>query len=205
MAGTGKRIWLILTLVLALGAAAGAQPTRDRSLILSHILTFADADGRVVRSTDFPDKWLLIYFGYTHCADFCPTSLSVMVSALEQIGAAAELIQPLFVTVDPERDKGPILRSFAQAFDRRLIGLGGSVAEIRQAADELGVSFQAVRQGDASYTIDHSSSFTLIEPSRQRAHVLRNTETQLLAAKLIEVMIAAGAPLGNVNNIGAYR
>jgi cytochrome oxidase Cu insertion factor (SCO1/SenC/PrrC family) len=200
---TAKRI--LLTFVVVLGTAADAQPTRDSSLILSHTLTFTDAEGRVVRTSDFPGKWLLVYFGYTHCADFCPTGLSVMVNALEQIGAAAAHIQPLFVTVDPERDKGPILRSFAEAFDRRLIGLGGSSDEIRQAADELGVSFQVVLQGDNNYVIDHSSTYTFIEPSRTRAHVLRMAETQLLAAKLIEVMTAAGAPLDNVNNLGAYR
>jgi cytochrome oxidase Cu insertion factor (SCO1/SenC/PrrC family) len=200
---TAKRI--LLTFVVVLGTAADAQPTRDSSLILSHTLTFTDAEGRVVRTSDFPGKWLLVYFGYTHCADFCPTGLSVMVNALEQIGAAAAHIQPLFVTVDPERDKGPILRSFAEAFDRRLIGLGGSTDEIRQAADELGVSFQVVLQGDNNYVIDHSSTYTFIEPSRTRAHVLRMAETQLLAAKLIEVMTAAGAPLDNVNNLGAYR
>jgi cytochrome oxidase Cu insertion factor (SCO1/SenC/PrrC family) len=200
---TAKRI--LLTFAVVLGTAADAQPTRDSSLILSQTLTFTDADGRVVRTSDFPGQWLLVYFGYTHCADLCPTGLSVMVNALEQIGAAAAHIQPLFVTVDPERDKGPILRSFAEAFDRRLIGLGGSSGDIRHAADALGISFQVVLQGDNNYVIDHSSNYTFIEPSRTRAHVLRMAETQLLAAKLIEVMTAAGAPLDNVNNLGAYR
>ena len=58
-----------------------------------------------------PGKWLLVYFGYTHCTDLCPTGLSVLANALDQIGPAAEHVQPLFVTVDPERDKGPLLRT----------------------------------------------------------------------------------------------
>ena len=57
-------------------------------------------------------------------------------------------VQPLFVTVDPERDKGPLLRTFTEAFDKRLIGLGGSVEQIKEAADALGVSFEKVAQGD---------------------------------------------------------
>ena len=104
---------------MALGLHGRAM-AQELALAPDRPLTFVDADGREVRSSDFPDKWLLIYFGYTHCADLCPTGLSAMVNALEQIGPAAEHVQPLFVTVDPERDKGPILRSFARGFDERL-------------------------------------------------------------------------------------
>lgn len=168
-------------------------------------MTFADADGRVVRSTDFAGKWLLVYFGYTHCADLCPTGLSVLVNALDQIGRASEHIQPLFITVDPERDKGPVLRSFTAAFDSRLIGLGGTSGQIREAAEALGVSFQKVVQGDASYVIDHSASYALVDPAHSRVQVLRVAEPHMLAAKLIEALTQAGVPLDNVNNVGAYR
>jgi cytochrome oxidase Cu insertion factor (SCO1/SenC/PrrC family) len=198
-----KRIALVLTAALALGAAA--LSARAGSLALDRPLTFADAEGRVVRSTDFHGKWLLVYFGYTHCADLCPTGLSVLVNALDQIGPAAEHVQPLFVTVDPERDKGPVLRSFTEAFDKRLIGLGGTLEQIREAADALGISFQKVTQGDAEYVVDHSSSYVLIDPSRTRAQMLRMAEPHLLAAKLIEALAKANVPLGNVNNAGAYR
>jgi len=94
---------ILLSGFLALGRP-GAAAAQELALAPDRPLTFVDADGRAVRSSDFPDKWLLVYFGYTHCADLCPTGLSNMVSALAQIGPAAEHIQPLFVTVDPERD-----------------------------------------------------------------------------------------------------
>jgi cytochrome oxidase Cu insertion factor (SCO1/SenC/PrrC family) len=205
MSRGARRIALVLVAALTLAAVADVAPAGDGTLALSQPLTFADADGRVVRSTDFPGKWLLVYFGYTHCADFCPTGLSVLVNALDEIGQASQQFQPLFVTVDPERDKGPVLRSFAEAFDKRLIGLGGTIEQIRDAADALGVSFQKVLQGDASYVIDHSSNYVLIDPSRARAEVLRVAEPHLLAAKLIEVLTKAGVALDNVNNVGAYR
>ena len=128
-----------------------------------------------------------------------------MANALDQIGPAAQHIQPLFVTVDPERDKGPMLRTFTEAFDKRLIGLGGTVEQIREAADALGISFQKVTQSDSSYAVDHSSDYVLIDPSRARIQTLRIAEPHLLAAKLIEVLTKAGVPLNNVNNIGAYR
>jgi len=193
--------------MLALMAAAPAAPAGERggrTLDLRR-LTFSDADGKVVRSTDFAGKWLLAYFGYSHCADLCPTGLSVLANALDQIGAAAEHIQPLFITVDPERDKGAILRSFPKAFDRRMIGLGGSVEEIKAAAEAFGVSFQKVAAGDWDYVVDHTSSYTLVDPSRAEAETLREAEPHLLAAKLIAALSKAGVALDNVNNIGAYR
>ena len=143
--------------------AAMAQELR---LAPDRPLTFVDADGRTVRSTDFAGKWLLVYFGYTHCTDLCPTGLSVLANALDQIGPAAEHVQPLFITVDPERDKGPLLRTFAQSFDKRLIGLGGSVEQIKEAATALGVSFAKVAQGGSDYVVDHSSTYVLIDPAR---------------------------------------
>ena len=192
--------------LVALALLAGlAKPiAQELQLAPDRPLTFVDADGRVVKSGDFAGKWLLVYFGYTHCADLCPTGLSVLASALDQIGPAAAHVQPLFVTVDPERDKGAILRSFTEAFDKRLVGLGGTVEQIKEAAQALDVSFEKVVQG-SDYAIDHSSGYTLVDPSRTRAETLRVAEPHLLAAKLIDALAKAGVPLSGVNNVGAYR
>ena len=195
---------LAVTVVLLCGLAASATGQQLRPAPLQ-ALSFIDADGRVVRSSDFPGKWLLIYFGYMHCSDLCPTGLSVLASALDQIGPAAAHVQPLFVTIDPERDQGPELRRFAEAFDKRLIGLTGSPAEIKLAAATLGVAFEKVAQPGAGYLVDHSSDYLVIDPSASAVRSLRIAEPHLLAAALIELLRAGGAALGNVNNIGAYR
>ena len=163
-----------------------------------------DQDGKTIADTDLRGKWLLVYFGYTHCADLCPTGLTAMATALDQIGDAAAHIQPLFVTVDPERDKGPLLRDFTQSFDPRLIGLGGTVEQIREAAAALGVTFEKVAQ-NSGYSIDHSSTYTLVDPARSRAVVLRLAEPHMIAARLIEELAKAGVPLDTVNNVEAYR
>jgi protein SCO1/2 len=195
---------LLLLGVVAFGAYGATAVAQELPLAPDRPLTFVDADGQAVRSSDFPGQWLLVYFGYTHCADLCPTGLSAMVNALDQIGPAAAHIQPLFVTVDPERDNGPLLRSFAQSFDARLVALSGSLEQIREAAAALGVAFEkAVKGGD--YVVDHSSSYTLIDPARSRAVVLRHAEPHQIAARLIEELAKAGVPLGAVNNVGAYR
>ena len=206
---TVKSLACAAVAALALWAQAGTPPyasaAEEGRRLDARALTFRDADGNIVRGTDFAGKWLLVYFGYSHCADLCPTGLSVLANALEQIGPAAQYIQPLFITVDPERDKGPILKSFPKAFDPRMVGLGGSAEEIKKAAEVFGISIRKVIQGDSDYVVDHTSSYTLVDPSRTRAEELREAEPHLLAAKLLAALSKAGAPLDNVNNIGAYR
>src|SRR5690349_13249116 len=110
---------LVFALLVGWSTAATAE---DKRIALEHALALTDADGKPVTSDDFPGKWLLVYFGYIHCADQCPTALSAMIEALTEIGPAAEHIQPLFVTVDPGRDRGAALKDFTAAFDKRLIG-----------------------------------------------------------------------------------
>jgi protein SCO1/2 len=205
LVGFAKKLAGHVAVALVLSLCIGSTIAQELQLAPDRPLTFVDADGRTVRSTDFAGKWLLVYFGYTHCTDLCPTGLSALANALEQIGPAAEHMQPLFVTVDPERDKGPLLRTFTQSFDKRLIGLGGSVEQIKEAAAALGVSFEKVAQGGSDYVIDHSSTYVLIDPARTRAQSLRIAEPHLIAAKLIEALTKAGVPLDKVKNVGAYR
>jgi protein SCO1/2 len=202
-----RKLGGIGVILLALAAADSPVGACAQQLRLApeQPLLFTDAQGGLVRSTDFPGKWLLVYFGYTHCSDICPTGLSVMASALEQIGAASDHVQPLFVTVDPERDKGPLLSAFTASFDRRLIGLSGSIEQIRRAADALGVAFRKVASGEGDYVVDHSSSYALVDPTHTHAEVLRIAEPHVLAGKLIEEMTKAGVPLDHVNNVAAYR
>ena len=203
--GLPNLLAIALIAAAALLPAAGAGSAQQPRPAPAEALSFVDADGHRVLSTDFPGKWLLIYFGYMHCSDLCPTGLSVLASALDQIGPAAAGVQPLFVTVDPERDRGPELRRFAEAFDKRLLGLSGSLAEIKRAASTLGVSFEKVAEPGRDYVVDHSSAYVLIDPAFSRVRIFRLAEPHLLAAKLLELMSRAGTPLGPVNNLGAYR
>ena len=172
---------------------------------LDHAFLLEDAAGRTITGNDFPGRWLLIYFGYTHCADQCPTALGAMIEALSQIGPAAEDIQPLFVTVDPERDRGPALAAFTAAFDRRIVGLTGSDKQIADAAKMFGVEYNKVLQGSDDYAIDHSTTLSLVGPGRHEAVTFSFAEPFLIAAKLIAELERGGAALGAVNNLGAYR
>jgi protein SCO1 len=193
---------LVLALILGWSLTGAAAEQR---IALEHPLALADADGKPVTSDDFPDQWLLIYFGYIHCADQCPTAISAMIEALSEIGPAAEHIQPLFVTVDPERDHGDALRDFAAAFDKRLIGLTGSPEQIAAAAEALGIEYRKVLSGNEDYVIDHSSVLSLIGPDRHEALTFAFAEPYMIAAKLVESLERGGVALGNVNNLRAYR
>jgi protein SCO1/2 len=196
-----------VALLLAL-LISGLLPTaraEERWIALDRPLVLADADGKTVTSDGFPGQWLLVYFGYTHCADQCPTALSAIVEALDEIGPAAAHIQPLFVTVDPERDHGDALRDFAAAFDQRLIGLTGSPEQIATAAQALSIEYQKVLSGSEDYVIDHSATLSLIGPDRREAVTFAVAEPYRIAAKLIEVLARGGVALGDVNNLRAYR
>ena len=94
-----------------------------------------DHTGRRRTDADFRGKLVVLYFGYTYCPDVCPTELQSISLALDKLGAAAaEAVQPLFITVDPERDTPARLADFVSSFHPRLIGLTGSLAEIRKTA-----------------------------------------------------------------------
>src|SRR5207245_10853561 len=92
------------------------------------------ATGREVSDRDFRGKWLLSLFGYTHCPDVCPTTLSNIAEAMSQLGPLAKGVQPLFITVDPERDTMPVLVDYTSAFDPRILGVSGSTEQIASAA-----------------------------------------------------------------------
>jgi len=193
---------LLLVLLVGWGTAAAAA---EKRIVLDQPLALADADGKTVTSNDFPGKWLLIYFGYIHCADQCPTALSAMVEALAEIGPAAEHIQPVFVTVDPERDRGAALKDFIAAFDKRIVALTGSPEQIAAAAEALGIEYRKVLSGNEDYVIDHSAVLSLIGPDRHEAATFAFAEPYMIAAKLVELLERGGVALGNVNNLRAYR
>jgi cytochrome oxidase Cu insertion factor (SCO1/SenC/PrrC family) len=124
--------------------------------------TLADQNGRSRSDTDFRGKLMIVYFGYTHCPDVCPSDLMAITQALDTLGPAAEGVQPVFITIDPERDtKG--LAEYVSAFHPSLIGLTGSPAEIRRVANAYKafyVKVQDERSGD--YSIDHAGVIYLM-------------------------------------------
>ena len=122
-----------------------------------------DHTGARRTDADFRGKLLLVYFGYTHCPDICPTDLQAMTAAVDRLGPAGESVQPLFITIDPERDTVEHLAGYVPLFHPRLIGLTGEAGEIRRVARAYKVYYAKVREsGGADYAIDHTGFIYLV-------------------------------------------
>ena len=116
--------------------------------------------GEIVTDRDFRDKWLLVYFGYTHCPDICPTTLAEVVQTIDLLGAVGAGVQPLFITVDPERDTPDVMDAYVKALDARIIGLTGTSAEIANAAKSYKVHYaraESKTRAGQDYQMEHSS------------------------------------------------
>ena len=121
-----------------------------------------DQTGNKRSDSEFRGKLMIVYFGYTFCPDVCPADLMAITQALDALGPAADGIQPIFITVDPERDD-KLLGDYVAAFHRSLIGLTGSVEEIRKVANAYKAYFVKVpgeREGE--YSIDHAGVIYLM-------------------------------------------
>jgi protein SCO1/2 len=140
--------------------------------------TLVDGDGRQVTDRDFRGKYLLVYFGYTSCPDVCPTTLNEVAAAMEKLGPKAARVQPLFITVDPERDTPDVMKRYAAAFSPRIVGLTGTPEEIASVSREYRVYYAAHRTGNAQgdYTVDHSSILYLMGPDGRFVAPIRTDE-----------------------------
>jgi protein SCO1 len=126
--------------------------------------------GQTVTDQTYKDKWQLIYFGYTLCPDACPTTLNEIAGAMEKLGPLAARVQPIFITVDPERDTPKLMGDYVKAFDARIVGLTGSPEAIAAAAREFRVYYKKVQEKDApgGYLMDHSSVIYVMRPGDVR-------------------------------------
>jgi protein SCO1/2 len=124
-----------------------------------------DHTGKPRTDKDFRGKLLLIYFGYSYCPDVCPTDLQQIGLAVDRLGPDGEAVQPLFITLDPERDTAAHLADYVPLFHPRLIGLTGGAEEIRRAALAYKVYYARYPPGSPDYVIDHSSFIYLVDES----------------------------------------
>jgi protein SCO1/2 len=128
-------------------------------------LELSDENGRTVRETDLLGRWLLVFFGYTSCPDICPTTLFEIAQLLKQLGPMASKLQPIFISVDPERDNAKQLREYVDSFDPRILPLTGTADQLSRTAKSFGVSYFKMPGSSAdSYTIAHSAFITLVGP-----------------------------------------
>ena len=143
-----------------------------------------DHHGMEVTDGDFRGRLLLVYFGYTFCPDVCPLELETVSRALELLGPDAGQVQPLFITIDPERDTPQVMADYVAHFHPGLVGLSGSVARIRDVAGAYRVFYQKAEDGSdrRDYFMDHSSYvFVMDREGRYLRHFSARTSPEEMA------------------------
>jgi cytochrome oxidase Cu insertion factor (SCO1/SenC/PrrC family) len=173
------RAGILLWLMLA-PALAGEAPTRSPAEVMDILMwnrepvggpfELTDHTGKPRTNSDFRGKLMLVYFGFTYCPDICPTDLQAIGLALDKLGADGDSVQPLFITVDPERDTTEHLAEYVGMFHPRLIGLTGSTEAIHKAADAYKVYYakvdppkENVKDDGGYYTVDHTAYIYLMD------------------------------------------
>ena len=153
-------------------------------------IQLTDHNGQPRRLADFRGKAVVVFFGFTHCPDVCPTTLAELARALQKLGPAADRVQVLMVTVDPERDTPELLKQYVTALDPRFLGLTGDTAAVARTAKEFKVFYQK-NSGSSSqnYSVDHSSGTYIFDPAgRLRLYVSYGQGADVFAHDIAELL-----------------
>ena len=162
LAAVGLLAWLGSDMV---PLTKDAPQTKGEALIGGDF-SLVDGTGKPMTNKDFLGKYTLIYFGFTHCPDICPTSLLLIQNAINHLGDKGKKVQPIFITLDPERDTPAVVGPYVQHFGPGLIGLTGSAEQIKQAAQAYKIYYRKVEDTESAmgYVIDHSGFMYLMGP-----------------------------------------
>lgn len=162
------RNFFSILLILLLGACGEPEmpsPYHAKDVSWQHAhadFQLADFNGKPRSLLDFRGKVVVLFFGYTHCPEICPTTLADLAQVMHLLGKDVERVQVLFVTLDPERDSPELLAKFVPSFDPSFLGLYGDEQATKQAANAFGVNY--VKQDDkhGGYTLDHTAGMYLL-------------------------------------------
>lgn len=165
-----RRRFLVLAAAAVLAAGCSDAPETPRFRLtdvtgasFGKELALTDHNGQRRTLADFRGKVVAVFFGFTHCPDVCPTTLVEMAAVMKELGADAERLQLLFVTVDPERDTAEVLRRYVPAFHPSFLGLTGSADDIARTAKEFKIFFQKQKLSSGGYTMDHSAGTYILD------------------------------------------
>lgn len=126
-----------------------------------------DHQNMVRTDDDFAGRWLLVFFGFTNCPDVCPTTLAEVAAVMDGLGSRAKAVQPLFISVDPERDTPAAMAEFVPRFEAGIVGLTGTPEQVARTADSFYIFYERIEEAAApgGYTMGHSSQLFLFDPS----------------------------------------
>ena len=185
-----------ITTVVMVNQRDGAIPPVETSTgqpAVGGPFQLVNQDGQTVDQTLLNGKWSLVFFGFTDCPDYCPTTLTALEATKQQMGERAKDIQIVFITVDPERDTPQALKDYlsSDGFPRGVIGLTGTPVQVKAAADAYRAFYQKVGEGDA-YTMNHSLTVYLMGPDGKFRSAIAHDLGPQRAAQVIERAMARG-------------
>jgi protein SCO1 len=152
--------------------------------------TLTGPDGKTLSLSDFRGKLVVLYFGYTSCPDVCPTTMAALAQAMRELGAKADGVQGIMITIDPERDTPDRLNRYVTAFDPRFVGLSGTPDQIAGAAKAFGIAYEKhAGSSAANYLVDHTATVTVLDQEgRIRLIWPYGTPPEELAADLDQLL-----------------
>jgi protein SCO1/2 len=187
-------LWCSFVLALA-GCGSGSQSTTFRATDVTGAefgkdFQLTDFNGQQKTLADYHGKVLVVFFGYTHCPDVCPTTLTELANAIKKLGTNGEKVQVAFITADPERDTGAVLKQYVTAFNPSFIGLRGTPEQTEKVAKDFKVLIQKNSGSDAAnYTVDHSSGTYIYDPAgRLRLYVSYGQSSDVFAHDIGELL-----------------
>jgi protein SCO1/2 len=188
MSSQSKAIGLVIIVMAGVAGIAGAFLWRDHAAPVTLLagtylspqralpeFSLIDAHGRAFGTADLKGSWSMMFFGYTNCPDFCPTTLTLLAAMEKRLRAAAAPVRPrvIFMSVDAKRDTPTQLAQYVPYFDPDFIGLtAADQAGIEAVAAKLGVSVIITPRADGSYTVDHSGEIFVVNPRGELAGIL---------------------------------
>ena len=200
-AGARRFAVIAVTLAVLLIVAAGALlayairegPKGAAGTLLARTIGgpfhLVDQNGKPFSDVDLNGKWHLVFFGYTHCPDVCPTTLNELSLALEQLGKERDEVGVVFITVDPERDTPDILKSYIESFDAPITALTGTPAEVARAAKDYRVYYAKHPRSDGGYDMDHSAVVYVMDPQgRFTATFTPDSTPEAIASRLQKLL-----------------
>jgi protein SCO1 len=184
---------LILGAGAFLGLALRDNPRGAAGTVLASAIggpfRLTDQNGKIVTDADLKGKWSLVYFGYTHCPDACPTALNDIAIALDSLGAKRDTVQAVFITVDPERDTPETLKSYVASFDAPILALTGTPEQVAQAAKGYRVYYAKHPEAGGDYSMDHSSVIYVMDPQgRFTASFTHESTPEQIAERLKKLL-----------------
>jgi protein SCO1 len=152
---------LCLAVVLLLTGRSGA-PSLPQVAAIGGPFSLTDQNGRTVTDEDFKGRPFLVFFGFTHCPDICPTTLFEISEIMRKLGPDGDRVRALFITVDPERDTPAALKDYVSSFDPRIVAVTGDDAAIAAVAKAYRAYYKRTPLAEGGYTMDHTAIIYLM-------------------------------------------